>query len=197
VPRKRCTIRGFTLIEIMVALTLGSVVALFAHRIFLGVTDGTHRLSEAREQLDRAANARRWLEQAFESLVVGDGGWAFDGDSNRVVFGAWQQTAQGRLGRQRLRIQHHDTRLVALLPSGDSLVLADSAAEVNFDYLLATDEVGDTGSTRPAEAARFLRGWSSPIAGPVAIRLRITYLRGRSSPVQKADTLLFVVGPRG
>ena len=58
-------IRGFTLIEVLVALTISAVVLLLAHQLFTGIVDGGRSLVAARAQLDRAANARRWLAAAF------------------------------------------------------------------------------------------------------------------------------------
>ena len=60
--------RGFTLIEVMVALAVGGVVVLLAHQVFTGVADGAQRLVQARVVLDHETNASRWLVEAFGSL---------------------------------------------------------------------------------------------------------------------------------
>ena len=57
--------RGFTLLEMMVALTLAALVALLAHQMFSGVLDASRRATEAQATLARQMNARRWLVEAF------------------------------------------------------------------------------------------------------------------------------------
>jgi prepilin-type N-terminal cleavage/methylation domain-containing protein len=191
VVRDRADVAGFTLIELTIALTLGALVMLFAHLIFAGVAEGARRLGEAREHLDRTANGRRWLGQTFESLLVGERDGPFVGDSNRVQFRTWQLAPRGWLVRERVSLGQHDTHLVAITSSGDTLTLADSVEDVQFDYLMVTDPLAVGADTR------FLRGWNSPISGPIAIRLRIDHLDNSDGTPARSDTLLFVIGPRG
>ncbi|MGH7537682.1 MAG: PulJ/GspJ family protein [Gemmatimonadales bacterium] len=184
---------GFTLIEVLVALTVGSLVVLFAHRLFNGVADGTRRLADARQALDRESNARRWLAEAFGSLVVGEAGGAFAGRADRVEFGSWQLTREGWLVRRRIGIELRERRLVADVGAGDSVVLADSVKEIRFYYLL---DPGATPSAQeldamPGERAAFVREWISPVSAPLAVRMRIARAAGM------VDTLLLIVGPRG
>ena len=184
---------GFTLIEVLLALTLGSLVVLFAHRLFTGVADGTRRLAEARQALDRETNARRWLAEAFGSLVVGEAGAAFAGRADRVDFGSWQLTGEGWLVRRRIGIGRRGARLVADVGAGDSVVLADSVKEVRFDYLLDPGEMPSAQDLDdlPGERATFVRDWMSPVSAPLAVRMRIARAAGM------VDTLLLIVGPRG
>jgi prepilin-type N-terminal cleavage/methylation domain-containing protein len=178
--------RGFTLIEVLLALTLGALVVLLAHRIFTGVLDGVRRVAEARVGLDREQNARRWLMEAFGSLEVGDRAGPFAGHPDRVEFGSWRLTPEGWLSRQRLTLGEGGSRLVARFASGDSLVLVDSVAEVKVDYLL---ELG--------ERATWVREWISPVSAPLAIRLRIARAGSGEAGAGVVDTLLLIVGPRG
>lgn len=174
--------RGFTLIEVMVALTLSAIVVLLAHRIFSGVVDGVARLDEARLRATRSANARRWLVEAFGSLQTGvDSTGPFEGHPTSVGFATWQLAPEGGLRRSRVLLGQVGAGLVAQDPLG-SVVLADSIAGVAFDYLL-----------EPGAKTTWAREWLSPVSAPLAIRLRITYL---GAP-PRADTLLFVVGGRG
>lgn len=187
------TAGGFTLIEVLLALTLGSLIVVFAHRLFTGVADGTRRLTEARQALDRESNARRWLAEAFGSLVVGESGAAFAGRADRVEFGSWQLTREGWLVRRRIAIERRGGRLVADVGAGDSVVLADNVKEVRFDYLLDPGE-GPSGKdldVMPGERAAFVREWMSPVSAPLAVRMRIARVAGI------VDTLLLIVGPRG
>ena len=87
---------GFTLVEVMIALTVGGLVVLCAERLFAGVGDGGRALERVRVRLDRDANGRRWLEATLLSLAVGDSTTsAFEGDSNRLRFTAWELTPGG------------------------------------------------------------------------------------------------------
>ena len=183
---------GFTLIELLLALTLGALTVLLAHRLFTAVADGAHRLSEARQALDREANARRWLAAAFGSLDVASPGGSFAGYADHVEFASWQPAPEGWLTRQRVTLARRGDRFIAAVGAGDSLALRDSVADVRFDYLLdpgngQAEAAGDL----PGASARFVREWISPVSAPLAVRVRLVH------GVGKADTLLLIVGPRG
>jgi prepilin-type N-terminal cleavage/methylation domain-containing protein len=196
--------RGFTLIELMVALVLGGLVVLLAHRTFGVASDLGHRVAERREAHDRAMNGRRFLAQAFGSLEVGTVRNAgFRGLQDEVAFTTWLVDETGAPVRKQVTVRldrsADDTgsvaaseagaarllALVALVEGGnalprDTLVLAPEVTGLALDYLL------DLG----ADAA-WVREWRSPVSAPLAVRLRVT---GASGAV---DTLLCVIGPRG
>ncbi len=175
--------RGFTLIEVMIALGLSALVVLLAHRIFTGVVDGTQGLQAARTALDRHANARRSLSEMFGSLDIGtEGAGGFAGRPDRVEFTTWQRVPQGWLERRRVVLGVERGVLVAR--SEMSIALEDSVSGVEFDYLL-----------EPGVNAAWVREWISPVSAPVAIRMRVT--SARSMEHGAVDTLLFVIGPRG
>jgi prepilin-type N-terminal cleavage/methylation domain-containing protein len=175
--------RGFTLIEVMLALTLSALVVLLAHRIFSGVVDGSTRLREARTALDRDANARRFLEEAFGSLDVGtEGAGGFAGHPERVEFATWQRVPGGWLERQRMVLGVEQGTLVAR--GDEAIALRDSVAGVAFDYLL-----------EPGANATWVREWISPVSAPVAVRVRVAGCGKRDAGC--VDTLLFLIGPRG
>src|SRR6185436_14777953 len=88
--------RGFTLIEVLVALTIGALVVVLAQRLFAAVGDGGRELVTARTALDREANARRWLAAAFLSLDAGlEGARSFEGHPAEVTFSSWLETEGG------------------------------------------------------------------------------------------------------
>ena len=184
--------QGFTLIEVMVAMVLGALVVLLAHRLFTGVADGATRLTESRRSLDHEVNARRWLVAAFGSLDAGQSDGSFDGHADRVEFASWQLTPAGWFSRRRITVAHNGSRLLALLTPADTVVLSDSVSDLQLDYLLDVDSEGQSDSTpgAPGERARFVREWISAVSAPIAIRLRIV----RRAAV---DTILVIVGPRG
>ncbi|MGH7754647.1 MAG: PulJ/GspJ family protein [Gemmatimonadales bacterium] len=181
--------RGFTLIEVMVALTVSSVVVLLAQRLFSGMIDGVRQAAEARAALDREVNARRWLKSAFLSLEVGtptSGG--FEGRPSAVTFGTWQMTPGGWLEGRRIALRRDGPELRA----GD-LVLAGGVRAVDLDYLLD-----------PGLDSRWVREWISPVSAPLAVRVRIEWEEGGGSGEwgvgtkgQVTDTLLFLVKGRG
>ncbi|HWZ28405.1 MAG TPA: prepilin-type N-terminal cleavage/methylation domain-containing protein [Gemmatimonadales bacterium] len=174
--------RGFTLIEVMIALTLSALVVLLAHEIFSGVVDGVARLDTARAALDRSANARRWLIEAFGSLQTGvDSAGSFEGHPDQVGFASWQRVAPSGLQRERILLHQAGKTLVAQR-GAEVLVLKDSVARVAFDYLL-----------EPGANTTWAREWLSPVSAPLAVRIRVAYL---GLPV-RADTLLVLIGWRG
>lgn len=184
--------RGFTLIEVMVALTIGALVVLLAHRTFAVATDLEKRLTVAREAHDRAINARRFLSSAFGSLdVVAGGGLGFQGRAEEVAFATWLPAADGALARRAVTLRIESAgRIVALVRpivrgadfAPDTLVLVPRASGLALDYLL---EYGAD--------AQWVREWRSPVSAPLAVRLRIA----RLGPAGAVDTLLFAIGPRG
>ena len=169
---------GFTLVEVLVALTISAIVLLLAHEIFSGMVDGGGSLVAARAQLDRAANARRWLAAAFLSLEVGqDSAGPFEGQSDRMRFAAWLETEHGWFERRPIVLERRAGALVADL--GAPMVLADSVTDVAFDYLL-----------EPGAETRWVREWISPVSAPLAVRIRVS--RGI-----RTDTLFFLIKERG
>jgi|SRR6266704_1761608 len=106
---------GFTLIEVLVALTIAAVVVLLAHQVFAAVAADGRALIVARATLDRQSNAGRWLAATFLSLDVGtDSAGGFDGRADRVDFAAW-----GADGRRLVRAAAHHAPHGGQSPGGD------------------------------------------------------------------------------
>ncbi len=196
--------RGFTLIELMVALALGGMVVLLAHRTFGVAAELGGRVAGRRQVHDRAMNARRFLAQAFGSLEVGTvRNTGFRGLEDEVAFTTWLVDEIGASVRKQVTVRLDPTAgdaapvessdagavwllaLVTPVEGGnalprDTLVLAPEVAGLALDYLL------DFGTD-----AAWVREWRSPVSAPLAVRLRLTRDGGA------VDTLLFVIGPRG
>ena len=171
---------GFTLVELLVALTIGALVVLVAHQLFAAVSDRGKALVVARAGLDRSANARRWLKGAFLSLDAGtEGANGFEGRPDRMAFSSWLLTPDGWFERRQVTLSLAGERLVASVSPGTSIPLMDSIADVQIDYLL-----------EPGADSRWVREWVSPVSAPLAIRLRI-------ERAGTADTLLFLIKERG
>lgn len=172
--------RGFTLIEVLLALAIGAMIVSVAYRLFAGTADGARRVQEARLALDRAHNARRLLVQLVGSLDIGHlGAGGFDGEPERVTFSTWFVDAKGWPEARRVTLERSGDALVVTGVAPAPIQFVDSLARAEFDYLL------DYG----ADAA-WVRTWKSPVSAPLAIRVRIERADG-------VDTLLLLVGPRG
>lgn len=173
--------RGFTLVEVLVALVIAAIVVTLAQKVFASATEGVATLLAARRALDRSANARRLLKVTFLSLEIGSvGGTAFDGGPDRAAFSAWELTDGGWFELRRIELAVQDSQLVLRLRSNREIALEDSVVALSVDYLL-----------RPGADARWARRWVSPGSAPLAVRLRIAGLAGA------VDTLLFLIGSRG
>ena len=180
--------RGFTLIEVLVALAIGALVVLLAHQLFATVVNRGRTLLAARQSLDRTMNARRWLAATFLSLDVGmESAGGFDGRVDRMAFAAWQRTADGWFERRRITLAREGDRLVAAVTPGAPVALMDDVDDVAFDYLL-----------EPGAEARWVREWVSPISAPIAVRLRVARTGcGMGDAGCGVDTLLLLIKERG
>lgn len=171
--------RGFTLIEVLVAVAITGLVALLAHQLFGAVVDASRRIVAEREALDGERNARRYLRDAFLSLDVGDS-TGFEGHPDHVAFAAWQRTADGWQERRRIELSQDGAVWLVVTSAGERVVLADSVTAVRLDYLL-----------EPGAASPWVGEWISPVSAPLAVRMRITRWSGR------ADTTLYPIRSRG
>jgi len=169
---------GFTLVEVIVAMTIAAVVIVAAHQLFTGVADGAKAVASARESLDHNSNARRWLKAAFLSLEP-----PFDGRANRMSFTSWQETPGGWFAPKSVVLALEKDRLIASA-ADQSIELRTGAINVAFDYLL-----------EPGADTKWVREWVSPVSAPLAIRLRIAGCGRRDATC--VDTLLFLVKERG
>ena len=180
--------RGFTLMEVMVALLVGSVVVLLADNMFVAVSEAGRSLSDARAAIDREGNARRWLAATFRSISVGAvGDVPFSGDADQLRCTAWLMTPGGWFRPTVVTVSVRDHQLRGALSPGSDIVLADSVVAVRFDYLL------ERGADTP-----WAPGWTSPQSPPLAVRMRVLRVRANVVPAQVvADTLLLEIGQRG
>jgi prepilin-type N-terminal cleavage/methylation domain-containing protein len=173
--------RGFTLVEVLVALLLAGVGVLTVHGLFGPVADGARRAARTRLDLDRAANARHVLGSTLMSVEVGPPpATLFEGHRNRMTFSAWIPTADGWFEIRPVTVQQDGDRMIVSWP-GSRTVLRDSVALLQFDYLL------ESGLN-----ARWAGVWISPVSPPVAVRVRSSRLSPSRQVV--ADTSLYPIG---
>lgn len=186
--RRARSARGFTLLELLVALAVAGVVVLLAHRLFATATDSGRRLVAARAALDRTANARRWLQAAFLSLDVGQvAGDEFAGRPDHLRCTTWLETVGGWFEPRRIELAVDRGRFVASVGDRwDPVVLADSVAHVAFDYLL-----------EPGAATTWVAEWVSPVSAPLAVRVRVARRPTPEGSRLSVDTLLLLIKERG
>lgn len=177
---------GFTLVEVLVALAVGGLVVIVAHRLFAAASDGSRAVTEAQLALDREANARRWLQAAFLSLDVGtDSGTSFEGRADRIAFSSWLLTADQWAERRRVELAADGSALLATVGM-DTITLVPGAQSVAFDYLL-----------EPGADTKWVREWMSPVSAPLAVRLRVQKGRRERGEERFVDTLLLLIKERG
>jgi prepilin-type N-terminal cleavage/methylation domain-containing protein len=180
--------QGFTLVEVLVALTIGAVVVLLAHELFGAVAERGRALTVTRTALDRSANAGRWLDATFLSLDVGtDGAGGFDGRPDHASFSTWLLTPDGWFERRQVTLGVEQGRLRTTVTPGTPIALMDGVTDVQFDYLL-----------EPGAESRWVREWVSPVSAPVAVRMRIEKTGcGMRDARCVVDTMLFLIKERG
>jgi prepilin-type N-terminal cleavage/methylation domain-containing protein len=177
--------RGFSLVEVMIALALAGTVALLAHRLFGVVLEGSRQLAIEARALDREQNAGRVLSSMLLSTAVGtDGDTPFQGHADRVRFSAWMETEDGWFERREIALWLAEGRLQATISPGASLVLGDSVQALELDYLL---ELG--------AATRWVAEWISPVTAPLAVRVRTRRQPLRGSA--RSDTTIYLIKARG
>ncbi len=170
---------GFTVVELLVAMTAGCMVVLVASRLFSGAAEGVAKLSRERVALDREQNARRRLSALMGSIdPLSRGASAFSGSQEQLRFSAWDAHEFGwpRLGTYSLELRDS---CVLLTGPVQTIPLTQQAHELDIDYL-----------AHGGANEKWVREWISPTSLPLAVRLRIV---GSA----RADTFLFAIGSRG
>jgi prepilin-type N-terminal cleavage/methylation domain-containing protein len=173
--------RGFTLLEVILAVTLSGVVVLIGALFWRQSLNSGASLANHRLALDRQEGAIRWIQAAIGSIDVGtEGDVPFTGRQDEIHFSTWLPTVNGWPERRAVTLAAEDGALTLVVSPGESLQLMDSVTVVAFDYLL-----------EPGLNSQWASDWESPASAPVAIRVRIAHGDGR------ADTLLLLVRSRG
>jgi prepilin-type N-terminal cleavage/methylation domain-containing protein len=172
------TCRGFTLVEVLIALVIGGMVVLMSHQLFASVIDGTRVLDSTRARLEEEELSGRWLRAAFHALEAGDKAGGFEGRPDNVRFTTWVLQPGGWMERRTIRLALRDSALVATSDEATA-ILRRNTGGMELDYLL-----------EPGADSRWVREWVSPVSVPLAVRIRLQ-VNG------KMDTLLCLVGGRG
>lgn len=97
--------RGFTLIEVTIALVVGGMAVTAAAALLGGLGDRADAIRAAGERTDRDANAERLLRMLWGNLrFSGDSTRTVSGDSMAVSFASWCETVEGWLRPCRARL---------------------------------------------------------------------------------------------
>jgi prepilin-type N-terminal cleavage/methylation domain-containing protein len=178
--RRRCAARGFTLLEVVVALAVGGVLLLGARRMLETVGDGAQGITEAAKAADREANGERLLRALLGRLEVGtDSTRTFSGEEQAARFTSWCDVPAG--WQERCIV----TLVVGAGPGGATLTASLSTGEVvvvrggfHTGTLCYLSDAGAGGT--------WFRRWGTGITAPIAIGV-----------VLDGDTLIVPIGERG
>ena len=177
------TRRGFTLVEIVVAVALTGIVVTLAAEMFRAVEAGARQVEWHRAALDQRVNASRWLGRTLGNLEVGTSGVSsFRGAPDAIRCTTWVPSPLGWLERTDIHLRFGDSTVTVSFASGGAVTLWREVASMHIDYLLV-----------PGSESGWVDRWESPVSAPVAIRLRLARADGSAT----VDTLLFAIGSRG
>jgi prepilin-type N-terminal cleavage/methylation domain-containing protein len=180
---RRARRAGFTLLEVLVALGLATLVVVSARALLDGLGDAAARIALAARAGDADANAERLLRALASRIEVGtlEAG-SFGGTDRAAEFTSWCETPSGWQERCRvnLRVEARDGRpaLVTRLSTGEVITIRGASSEsvgASLRYL-----------TDPAAGGVWIREWGTGLAAPVAIGVLLG-----------PDTLIVRVGERG
>lgn len=173
--------RGFTLLEVLVALLLSSIVAMLAHHAWAATLDATRALAYHQRNREQRAALHGWLEEILGSLDAGVPGTApFRGTASSLAATAAVMTPEGWPERFAIGLSLEGRTLWCTTLRG-RLALGQ-ADWWKLEYL-----VGD------GQDARWLPEWESEVNLPTALRIQLRYAGGD----QQVDTILVVPGRRG
>lgn len=170
--------RGFTLIEVLVALAIGGVVLTGCRLLLEGLADHASAIVRTAADLDASANAERAVRQIVENLALApEPQPTFVGSASEAVFASWCPSAYGALEpcTVRLSVQAASAGVTVGMatPGGQKLVLRRVAgAELRY---LANASSGGIWYTR----------WNDAISPPLAVGVFST-----------TDTLVMRIGER-
>ena len=177
-PRARSRL-GFTLIEIIVAISISTFVILAARLLLENLGAGTDRIVRSTREIDREANGERLLRSLVGQIEVGVQKESFGGDERSAQFTSWCRVARGWIERCRVTLSVDSTdgkpSLEAILPDGAPVVLHRAKYGICLRYLVDAREGGTW----------FVK-WGDGLLAPRAIGV-----------LADSDTVIVRIGERG
>jgi len=181
-PNADMSTSGFTLLEVIVALTIGAMIVGVAHALVVTLGDGATAIADARVRADRESNSERMLRGLVSRAEAGSVEAPFEGLPNRVRFRSWCCTPNGWLEACDVHLQltadRAGNRLEALLierGTSRSVVLARGFQTGAIRYLSDVRLGG-----------RWMTVWGAGTSVPIALGVVID-----------GDTTVLRIGNRG
>lgn len=172
--------RGLTLVELMVALAIGSMVLLSARLLAGSVADGAVLVAAAGDAAERAATPERTLRGWLRRVEVGtDSLTTFAGAARGAAFTSWCDVPGGWQERCRVTLLldrwREEPALIGTTSTGSLIVLplADAAATLLY---LQDARLG----------GQWVRMWGTSLSAPLAVLVAMP-----------GDSLLLRIGERG
>jgi len=172
--------RGFTLLEVLVALTISGVVLLTVHQLVVAMTGHLDDVRRSSRTHSAEMNGRRWLRSALASIVPPTDSFPFAGTKASLAFSARTRRAGGWYEQEQILVDLQGRDLVAQRSFSGRLVLASRVESMTIDYWLNGE------SDRP-----WLQGWLSYATTPHFVRIRL-----ERSDRSTIDTLVFMIRGR-
>jgi prepilin-type N-terminal cleavage/methylation domain-containing protein len=169
---------GFTLLELLVALTVSGAVLLAAHGLFSVVTDHASRSAAARMEGDNARNGEHLLRRLVGQVEIVPGLEGFDGGPDAMRFVSWCPAPGGWMERCLVRlalVAEPDSVLLRAYWLGRRTDLRRGRGEAAFHYLNSARGGGE-----------WLIFWARALEPPPAVRVVIG-----------TDTIVVRIGERG
>lgn len=171
--------RGFTLVEVVVALAISALVLLAARMLLENLGNGAERIERAAREADQEANGERLLRALVGQIEVGVRKETFGGDEQSARFTSWCQSPRGWLERCRIILSIDTTNgspaLTTTLPEDDRVVLYRASHRLRLRYLVD-----------PSAGGTWFVKWGDGLLVPRAIGV-----------VADSDTLIIRIGARG
>ena len=179
-PERRASRRGFSLVEMMVALLISGMVVLGARMMLEQLGDSAIRTIARSTRADREANGERLLRDLAGRLDVGsDASTGFSGEPGTAHFGSWCDVPSGWQEPCRVALVVVDrgqrSTLIATFAPNDSVTLLVREHPMQLRYL-----------GEPRAAGRWFISWGAGITAPLAIAV-----------ISGTDTMIVRIGERG
>ena len=176
--------RGFTLIELIVALALGAMILVGAHQVLGSLEDETHALAIRSADTETSANGLRLLRAVAGRVEVGTPeAVAFAGTPIEARFTSWCEVPAGWLERCTVVLAVDTIRgaptLIAHIDNAPAIGLVPNASAGALRYLNSA-----------ANGGQWFRAWSTGVSAPLALGV----IRSHAG---HADTLIVRIGERG
>jgi len=181
-----CTLirRGFTLIELIVALALGGMILVGAHQVLGSLEDETHALAIRSARAETNANGLRLLRALAGQVEVGTPqAVAFAGTPIEARFTSWCEVPAGWLERCTVVLAVDTVRGVSTLTAH-----VDNAPPIGLVPNVPAGALRYLNSA--ANGGQWFRVWSTGVSAPIALGV----IRNHDG---HADTLIVRIGERG